>query len=138
MVASVPSLEASLYLTDPQSIIAYGLRKFFRTPKHAVPLLPDEIISLPWLVAEYGRDPETLTANIQSDLQTCFNRIFAGDRDVRVSTNFTTDQTDKYEVTISVIYTHKSGETDQIGTTLSISQDGRLIIPEDNLSNLFT
>lgn len=137
MVAAVPSLEGSLYLKDPQSIIAYTLRKYFRTPKDTIPILSDLIISLPWQVAQHGKDPETLTRNIASDLQNCFDRIFAGERRINVSANYTTDGNDgHYEVTISVIYSQISGEIAQTGTTISL-RNGRLVIPEDNLDLSF-
>ena len=136
MVAAVPSLEGSLYLKDPQSIIAYTLRKYFRTPKDAVPLLADEIISLPWQVAQFGKEPDTLVRNMQSDLQNCLNRIFNGERQVTVSVNFTTENNGSYDVTVSVIYSQLSGEISQTGTTISL-KDGRLVIPEDNLNNFF-
>lgn len=132
-MAYVPSLEGTLYLTDIQSIIAYTLRKFFRTPKNSVPLLDSFIISLPALVSEYGRDPETLTSNIQSSLQGCFDRIFNGERDVRVSTSFTTTSDGTCDVSIAIVYAKVSGEIDQLGTTISLGSDGRLIIPEDKI-----
>ncbi len=137
MVAVVPSLEGSLYLKDPQSIIAYTLRKFFRTPKDTIPFLDTMIISLPWLVARFGNDPENLCNNIQSDLQNCFDRIFANDRKITVNASYETDSTDTYFISISVIYVAKSGEIDQVGVSKIGLKNGRLTIPEDSLDKYF-
>lgn len=136
VVATVPSLEGSLYLTDPQSIIAYTLRKYFRTPKDAVPMFEDLIISLPWQEANFGREPDTLVRNIQSDLQGAFDRIFKGERDVTVSVSHSdVSSSMSYTVTLSVIYSLLNGEISQSGTTISLV-NGRLVIPEDKIDFL--
>lgn len=135
MVACVPTLEGSMYLTDPQSIIAYILRRYFRQPKDTVPILGDLIISLPWQVARFGKQPDLLVTNIQEDLQNCLTRIFGGERKITVSANYTNDSTTTYEVTISVIYTTVGKEISQLGSTISL-KNGRLVIPEDTLANL--
>lgn len=132
-MVSVPSLEGSLYLEDPQSIIGYTLRKYMRTPADTVPLLSDLIISLPMQVARYGKEPDVLCSNIQSDLQSTFVRIFGGERKITVSCTFTSNTNGNYDVTISVIYTTLSGDIAQTGTTLSLSKDGKILIPEDTL-----
>lgn len=137
-MAAVPSLEGSTYLTDPQSIIAYTIRRFMRMPRHTVPMMDDHIISLPWLVYENRRDPDTLVSSIQSALQKCLVRIFNGERNVNVSASYSLNDNDTYDVTISVIYTTIGDEINQIGTTISLNKTtGRLIIPEDNLNTFF-
>jgi hypothetical protein len=137
-MAAIPSLSGSTYIEDPQSIIAYTLNKFMRMPRHTVPLMDDHIISLPWLVAEYSKDPENLINRIQSDLQKVFNRIFNGERTVTVSVNYTLNDSISYDVTMSVIYTQLSGDIGTLGTTISLNKDsGRLIIPENNLDLFF-
>jgi hypothetical protein len=134
MPSAVPSLEGSLYLTDPQSIIAYTLRRFFRTPLHAVPLVENQIISLPWIVAQFADEPETLTSNIQSQLQNTLTRIFNNERRVEVSVNQSPNGSDGYDVTITIMYTTITGEMTGQGVTISLGKNGRLIIPEDTLS----
>jgi hypothetical protein len=132
-MVTVPSLTGSLYVDDVQSVIAYTLNRFFRTPQHTVPIVPDLIISLPWLVAKFHRDADTLCNNIQSDLQGCFNRIFDAERKITVAvTNALTDASGTYDITISIIYTMLSGEIGQTGATISL-KNGRLVIPENNL-----
>lgn len=137
MTACVPSLTGSLLLRDPQSIVAYTLRRYFRQPADTISILSDLIISLPWRVAQCGKDPEALCSAIQTDLQGCLSRIFGNDRRVTVSTSFTRDQTDEYNVTISVMFTALNGELEQTGTTISLDKNGRLVIPEDNLDYSF-
>lgn len=132
MVAAVPSLEGSLFLTDPQSIIAYTLRKYFRTPKDTIPILPDLIISLPWQVARFGKEPELLCQNIQSDLQTTLSRIFADERPITVSVTNVPSGDSGFDVNIAVMYTLISGDVEQAGTTVSLI-NGRLVIPEDKI-----
>lgn len=129
----VPSLEGSLYLTDPQSVIAYQLRKYFRTPKDTIPILGDLIISLPYQVARFGKQPSILVNNIQSDLQNLFNRIFGNERNITVNANFILDDNGGYDVTIAVMYSVSSGEINQTGTTISLGSDGRLKIREDTI-----
>lgn len=132
MAIGVPSLEGSLFLTDPQSIIAYIMRKYFRTPKNTIPIVGDSIISLPWQVARFGKEPDTLVANIQSDLQKVFDRIFANERKITVSVNHTPNGDAGYDINITVMFTTLSGELNQLGTTISLEK-GRLVIPEDTL-----
>lgn len=132
MVSAVPSLEGSLFLTEPQSIIAYQLRKYFRTPKDTIPIVGDSIISLPWQVARFGKEPDTLVANMQSDLQKVFERIFTNERKISVSVTHTPNGDGAYDVNLTVMYTALSGELNQIGTTISLVK-GRLVIPEDTL-----
>lgn len=136
MPVAIPSLEGSFYLKDPQSIIAFILRKYFRTPKDAVPLLGDMIISLRWQVANHGGDPETLTSNIRADLQSCYTRIFGSERNVTVTCTYTKTSSNTYSVQIGVVYNLLSGEVAQTGTTISL-KDGQLVIPEDNLNSFF-
>lgn len=138
-MAYVPSLEASAYLTDPQSIVAYQIRRFMRMPADTVPLMDDYIISLPWIVAQHSRDPETLCNNIESSLQRCLSRIFNGERTVTISVSYTLGDNDTYDVTMSVIYTQANGDLGQVGTTISLNKEsGRLVIPEDNLERFFS
>lgn len=131
-MVGVPSLEGGFWLTDPQSIIGYILRKYFRTPKEAVGLLENLIISLRHQVSLHGSDPDVLTNNIQSDLQGVFSRIFNGDRQVTVMCTYSMVGATTYDVTISVIYSQLSGEPGQVGARISL-MDGQLVIPEDNL-----
>jgi hypothetical protein len=132
-MAMVPSLEGGLYLTDPQSIIAYIIRKYFRTPKEAVTLLENMIVSLRHRVSLHGGQPDVLTSNIQSDLQGVFDRIFRNERQVTVSCTPELTSSNTYDVTISVIYSLLSGEIGQTGARITL-QDGELVIPEDNLT----
>lgn len=133
MVTTVPSLEGSLYLTDPQSIVAYQLRKYYRTPKDTIPILSDMIISLPWQVARFGREPDVLCQNMQSDLQGVFDRVFNQERAVTVSVTHTSTGSGEYDINTSVMYTMISGDVDQGGMTVSIDKNGRLVIPEDKI-----
>jgi len=133
MVAVVPSLEGSLFLKDPQSIIAYVWRKYCRTPKDTVTILPDLIISLPYQLSKFGREPNVLVTNIQTDLQGVFSRIFGNERSVTVSVTSVPSGTDGYDVNVSFMYTTLTGELDQVGTTVSIGKQGQLVIPEDTL-----
>lgn len=135
MGVTLPSLEGQLYLRDTQSIIGYTLRRYSRTPKDTVTILPDMIISLPWRIAQFGRDPDSLVFNIQSDLQGVFGRIFANERPIQVSVIHTPGEGNSYNIEVSIIYTLKSGELEQTGTKLSLDKTtGRLSIPEDRIS----
>lgn len=134
MVAGIPSLEGSLFLTDPQSIVAYVWRKYSRTPKDAVSILPDMIISLPYQVSQFSREPNVLVTNIQTDLQGVFTRIFDTERKVTVNVTQIPNGDNGYDISVSIMYATLEGELDQIGTTISIDRNGRLIIPEDTLN----
>lgn len=131
-MAMVPSLEGGFYLTDPQSIVGYQLRKYMRTPKEAVTLLENMIVSLRHQISLHGGQPEVLTANMQSDLQGVFTRIFGNERQVTVTCTHEMTSSNTYDVTISVIYGLLSGEVGQAGARISL-KDGQLVIPEDNL-----
>lgn len=134
MVSSVPSLTGAKYITDPESIIAYTLRKYMRTPKHTIPILPDLIISLPWTVAQFHTSPNTLCDNMQSELQNCFNRIFNGERTITVTVNYDTPEDNgNYTVSITVMYATISGDLNPISTSISVGSNGRLVIPEDRI-----
>jgi hypothetical protein len=135
MTVYVPTLEGSLYLTDPEQIIGYILKRYFRDIKKAVPFLDDYIISLPKQVAQFGREPAALVTNIQSDLQKCFDRIFAPDgRKITVSVSQTAGSTpDNYNVTMSIMYTTLSGDLLSSGTVISLV-NGQLVIPADKLT----
>jgi hypothetical protein len=128
----VPSLEGGLFLTDPQSIIAYTIRKYMRVPKEAVTLLENMIISIRHQVSLHGGQPDVLTNNIQSDLQNVFDRIFQNERQITVSCTYEMTSSNTYDVTMSVIYSLLSGEIGQTGARITL-QDGQLVIPEDNL-----
>jgi len=135
MGVTIPSLEGQTYIRNTQSVIGYTLRRYSRTPKETVPLLPDLIISLQWRMAESGRDPDALTASIQTDLQTVFDRIFANERRVRVSCTYTMVNSIHYNVTLSVIYTLLNGEIEQYGATITLNKDtGQFVIPEDQIN----
>lgn len=136
MTAVVPSLTGSLYIKDPLSVIAYQLRRFFRMPANTMPLLPDMIISLPYLIAQYGREPENLVNNIQSALQGCLSRVFGDERSISVSCSYTDTHDDSYIVTLSITYAMLNGEINQTGTHIKLV-NGRLQIPEDSLINSF-
>lgn len=136
-MAKVPSLEGSLYLTDPQSIIAFIIRKYFRTPKEAVGILENMIISLRHQVSLHGGNPEALTGNITTDLQGVFNRIFAGERAVNVVCSYDMTDGNQYSVTININYVALSGEVSQVPARVYL-KDGQLVIPEDNLANYLT
>lgn len=133
MAITVPSLTSQTYLTDPQSIIGYQLRRYGRQPKDTVTILPDLIISLPWQIANFGKDPDTLVSNIQSDLQGVFTRIFRNERKVTVNVSHSKIDSGTYSVSVSVIYTLLSGELQQTGTTLAL-KNGQLTIPEDQIN----
>lgn len=138
MVTSVPSLTGSLYVTAPESIIALTLRRYMKTPKHTIPILPDLIISLPWVVARFAKSPDTLCDNIRSDLQGCLDRIFNGERTITVTVNNNLlDEAGNYEVNISIMYTTLSGELSQLATSISLGSDGTLHIPEDKTLNSY-
>jgi len=132
-MVTVPSLEGKLYLSDPQSVIAYQLRRYSRTHADTIPILSDLIISLPLQIAKYGSEPDDLTSNIQSDLQGVFNRIFAGERNITVNVTHEKISATAFNVSVSVIYTVLSGELQQTGTTISLV-NGRLTIPEDRIA----
>lgn len=132
MSAGIPTLSGSLVVRSAESIITYTLARFTRTPKGAIPMLDEHIISLPWLIAQFGAYPDSLCSNIQTTLQACFDRIFAGDRKIGVSVSFTSDQTDSYEVTISISYTKKNGDPAQLAMGIPL-KNGRLVIPENTL-----
>lgn len=137
-MAAVPSLSGTTFIKDPQSIIAYTLNLFMRMPRDTVPLMDDHLISLPWLAAQHAREPETLVIKIQNDLQRVFSRIFADERAVTVSCNYTLNGDDTYDVTMSIIYTQISGDIGQLGTTISLDKNtGRLVIPENDLARIF-
>lgn len=133
LMAKVPSLESSLYLNDPESIIAYTLRKYSRTPKDTVPVLKDMIISLTWDIAEYGRDPDNLVRVIQTNLQNTFNRIFENDRQISVNVIHQPDGNGNTTVVITISYTTKTGDLKQTGTRISLDKNGQFVIPEDML-----
>lgn len=137
MAVGVPSLEGSLFLTDPQSIIAYQWRKYCRTPKDTIPLLDDQIISLRWQVSRFGTDPEALTTNMQRDLQSVFTRIFGEERDVRAVCTYTMTSSNTYDVLTQFTYSLLSGEISSYGLTISL-KNGELVIPEDNLANFLS
>lgn len=132
-MVTVVSLEGSLYLKDPQSVIAYTLRRYSRTPKNTIPILPDLIISLPYQIAKFGREPDNLVQNIEGDLQRVFSRIFGNERQITVNVSYTKRDTISYDTTISIVYTTLSGELQQTGTTITLV-NGRLMIPEDQIS----
>lgn len=138
MVAMVPSLEGSLYLTDPQSIIGYTLRKMCRTPKDTVPIVPDAIVSFPWFAAKFKNQPDTLCNNMQSSIQRVLSNIFGTERNVNVTVTNTVNANNasEYDINISILYTTIAGELVPIGTTLLL-KDGRFVIPEDNWINTF-
>lgn len=141
MVAGVPSLEGKIFLTDIESVIAYQWNKFSRVPKGAMPILSDLIISLPQLVAQFGSNPQNLTANIQSDLQNCFNRIYnitAGNPpQVTVTANYTMHDNGGYDVTVTFLYQTPTDQLAQIATSIALGEDGRLTIPEASLGGQF-
>jgi hypothetical protein len=133
MVTTVPSLEGQLYLKDPLSIIAYTLRRYQRTPKDTVNLLPDLIISLPWQIAQLGKEPDALTRNIQADLQGVFDRIFANERRIEVAVSHTVNDATSYNISVAITYTAIDGEPKQVGMMIPL-KDGRPVIPEDSLN----
>lgn len=136
MTVTVPSLEGSLYITNPLSIIAYTLRKFSRTPSDTIPILPSKIISLPWLVANYKNSPDILCNNIQTALQNTLTNIFSPDnRTIQVLATNTPSSSNNgdYDITISIVYQTLSGDLEQTGTTVSVV-NGMLKIPEDNIN----
>lgn len=132
MSNAVPSLEGSLYLTDPQSIIAYILRRYYRNTKNTVPVLGDLIISLPHQVALFKNEPEKLASNMQADLQRVLSRIFGTERNVTVSVMIEKTGANSCNFNTSIMYSTKSGDVEQTGTTISL-KNGRLDIPEDTL-----
>jgi hypothetical protein len=132
MVSIVPSLEGSLYLKDPQSIIAYTLRMYCRTPGSTIPFLSELVISLQAQIALFGKQPDQLVGVMQTDLQGVFGRIFQNERQVTASVTYTDTSPNTYDVTISVIYTLLNGELSQTGGTISL-KDGFLQIPEDTI-----
>jgi hypothetical protein len=133
VVSCVPTLEGSVWVTDPQSIIAYTLRRYCRTPMNTMPFLSDMIISINQQIALYGREPDNLVARIQSDLQNVYNRIFGDEREVSVTATYANKVADNtYDITIAVMYTTTSGELSQTGGTILLV-DGMLKIPEDTI-----
>ena len=139
-MAFVPSYERSLYIEDIRSIIAYTWNRYCRMPANTIPYLSEYIISLPKQIAQYGRHPEILTVNMKSDLQNVFTRIMAHDgRTITVNTSYSQSSSyaNGYDITVSMMYTLLSGELDQIGTTISLGANGRLVIPESNLASAF-
>lgn len=135
MAVGVPSLEGSFFITDPQSIIGYVWKRYCRTPKDTISILPDLIISLPYQVSQFGRSPSTLVTNMTTDLQGVLSRIFATDRTVTVNVTQLPSSSDPngYDVNVSITYTKLDGEIDQIGQTISINAVGELVLPEDTL-----
>ena len=134
MVAAVPTFTAATYLTDPQSIIGYQINLFERMPKDTMPVLDDLIISLPFLVAKFGQEPDILRPNIEQALQGVFSRIFSTERQVLVSVSYTYDDTTNlYTYLITVTYTLESGEIDQYGSRIYLTSEGRLHIPESTV-----
>ena len=141
MSISVPSLEGGNYLTDPQSVIGYTLRKYYRTPAATIPIVPHLIISLPLQVAKFRAEPDTLCQVMQSDLQGVFSRIFANDKTtVDVACSWVRDSinSEQANITTVVSYTLGSGEIDQAGMIIGLNTtSGRLTLPEDNVPNSF-
>jgi hypothetical protein len=109
-------------------------------PANTMPYLSEYIISLPQQISMYGKHPEILTANMKSDLQNVLTRIFANDtRNITVNVSYSqsASYTNGYDITVSFMYTLLSGELDQVGTTISLGSNGRLVIPESNLASSF-
>ena len=132
MAAGVPNLGGTFFVTDPQSVIAYTIQRFFRTPGDTIPMFSDQVISLPSLVSQFAREPSVLADNIRSDLQNCLDRIFNGERQIVVSCDYQSADNVVTDYTISVTYTKINGDLDQVGITVGL-KNGRLIIPENSL-----
>ncbi len=139
MALTIPTLESGLYLTDYQKVIAYTLRKMFRTPKDAVPFLDQSIVSIPWIAAKHRNSVDNLTNALQNEIQSAFNRIFSDGTSIQVNVGYTTNTDDAsiYDVTIAILYTPPNGEISSTGIVVGL-KDGRFIIPEDNIEFLTT
>ena len=136
MAATIPTLTGTMIIRDSRSIILFQLRRYFKTPKEAMPFLDGAIISLNYQLVRFSQEIDKLTANIQADLQSVFNRIFTKDRPVTVSVVSTPDGNDGVTIIISVTYTSANGDVNQVGANLSLDNKGSVIIPEDSLQAL--
>lgn len=132
-MAKVPSLEGSTYITDPQSIIVYTLKRYFNTPKNAIPLFGNAIISLPGLAAEYWQDPDTMSFNMKGDLTTCLQRIFQSERQITVDVPYTKAENGDVRYSINISFTRADGDAVTMTARCSVNPDGKLVIPEDRL-----
>ena len=131
-MVTVPTLENTLYLQDPEAIIGYGLRRYARTPANTIPFLSSQIISLPQRFAEHGGNPDDFCTAIQTDLMGMYQRIFSTATSVVVYvTNEQTDGT-TYTVDISVQVTI-NGQLYQLSTNLPIV-NGEISLPQDVIS----
>lgn len=137
-MATVPTLGNTLYLRDPARIIAYTIRKFFYASSDVIPDLGSYIISLPDLKSRFASNPDSFTLEIRNALQGCFNRIFQNERTITVAVSYTLrpNQTD-YDVSIVVAFTKNNGDIDTVSSGIQLI-NGRLVIPEDDLSGYFS
>lgn len=134
MAVTVPSLTNSLYLTDTQSIIINVLQRYTRTPQDTIPIFSDLIISLKWTAARFKGEPDNLVAAMTAELQNCYDRIFGNNfLSAVVTWPGVADDNGNYAVTLAVTYTEVSGKPVQTGTTISLTPEGQLIIPEDTI-----
>jgi len=129
MSVTVPSLTSKFALDDVESIIAYIWNRAMRTPKYVLPRIDHLLVSIPGLCAQFGHDADLLCENIQNALQSCYNRIFDGERQISVRVSPTVKANGQYDITTTVAYVTRGGEYRPIATKISLI-DGRLAIPE--------
>ena len=133
-MVNLVTLENKTRISDPSTIIAFIFRKFCRNMKDSIPILDDEIISLKWLCAKYSKDVNGLSEQIRSSLQRVLNRVFNGEREITVVTNYTVSSAGVAEITISITYVSDSKDLVQVGTSIYLNERNELVLAEDSIT----
>lgn len=102
-VKVVPVLGGQGFLSDPYGILQQMFSYFLLSDKSQDSVFPNDISSLPYLVAINGNSPYDLKQNVEITLTKMYRRFF-DTTDIAVS--YTAVQTDgSYNINISVLVT---------------------------------
>lgn len=135
IVPMVPTLGATLMLTNPAEILAYTVRHFACAPKSISAMFYNQSYSLLDLISRYGQSQEAIVIPVQSALEKMCSAIFGNQGSSLVQVSTINLGNDMYTLVINVqvvigqlIYS--------VSPKISISKDGVIQMANDVVSQV--
>ena len=130
-MSKLPTLTTAGWIEDLVSVSTSLMDYFLVSEESQTQFYPGEVASLPFLVQQYGSDPDALVSRGRDVLQRYFSRYFEM-ASVEITSDEQSDSPGRYNISIDVTVV-REGKTHRLGRLIELG-DSKIINVNDPYS----
>jgi hypothetical protein len=130
-MSKLPTLTTAGWIEDLVSVSTSLMDYFLVSEESQTQFYPGEVASLPFLVQQYGSDPDALVSRGRDVLQRYFSRYFEM-ASVEITSDEQSDSPGRYNINIDVTVV-REGKTHRLGRLIELG-DSKIINVNDPYS----